>query len=267
MWLRKDRIEKVEEEVFWCGFCKGKEKGEEKIEELRKIVQKKNVEIEELRMEIEKNREQWRETEKNILNVKMNEKQERKELEGKWVQVVKRGEEMRKNIEVVKENIEERKKNFGKEIRRTIEGVDKERNIIVRGLSEGKEEIEEMEKMLSELAKWKGEGVKGEVKVKVVDYKRLGEQVEGRIRPLKVELGSVFQVGRVVRNKAELRHRKDDWKNILIDGDLNWEERSRRAGLREKIKKMRLEGVRCFLEKGEIKIVKQRVEKNTGSGE
>ena len=124
-----------------------------------------------------------------------------------------------------------------------------------------------MEKMLSKLAKWKGEGVKDEVKRKVVDYKRLGEQVEGRIRPLKVELGSVFQVGRVVRNKAELRHRKDDWKNILIDEDLNWEERSRRAGLREKIKKMRLEGVRCFLEKGEIKIVKQRGEKNTGSGE
>ena len=106
----------------------------------------------------------------------------------RWL--IKRGEEMRKNIEVVKENIEERKKNFGKEIRKTIEGVDKERNIIVRRLSEGKEEIKEMEKMLSELAKWKGEGVKDEVKVKVVDYKRLGEQVEGRIRPLKVELGS-----------------------------------------------------------------------------
>ena len=73
-----------------------------------------------------------RETENNILNIKMNEKQERKELEGKWVQVVKHGEEMRKNIEVVKENIEERKKNIGKEIRKTIEGVDKERNIIVR---------------------------------------------------------------------------------------------------------------------------------------
>ena len=41
------------------------------------------------------------------MNIKMNEKQERNALESKWVQVVKHGEEMRKNIEVVKENIEE----------------------------------------------------------------------------------------------------------------------------------------------------------------
>ena len=55
-----------------------------------------------------------------------------------------------------------------------------------------------------------------------------------------------------MRGKARLKEMQGLWKGVFIDEDLNLEERRKRVELRVELKRLREEGVYCFLEGMEI---------------
>ena len=287
MYLGGDRMKKVEEEYFVCGFCVGnKEEGriyekevyeqtiEEQKREFREMEERLLKQIEAQRGEIERmvvEKEKIlsdiaKKVEENKTRAESVEEKLGKGLDGEensWVEIVSRSKKMKESIDEVKCKMDQNRKEQDSAIRKAIRIVDKEKNVIIRGLEEGKEEMLEIEAILQDLAKWRGEGQKEVEKVKVEKLDRLGELKEGKIRPLKVELGSAFQVGRVLRSKAELKKKTDEWKDIFIDEDLNWEERRRRSEMRKELASMRKKGIVCFLDRGEIKVVGKNGRKET----
>ena len=130
----------------------------------------------------------------------------------------------------------------------------------MRGIKEGEEELNEIQKLLEEIANEGFEEGNGKrVKVKVTKVVRLGINNSANVdRPLKVELENEYQAYRVLRGKAGLREKGQRWSKVFLDEDLNWAERRKRVELRKKLKELRKEGIYCFIE-GEV--IKKKVTK------
>jgi len=259
IYMSKERYQNVAKEEFVCGLCVGKD-WECKIEEFEKLKEKlerKEGIIEKLKKELQESRESTKRMEEAVQQ-KCEEVQRSNEVqERRWATVVSETTELNKTMRKVEEELESKEKVEGDLIRQTIKSVDREKNIIVRGMKDTEEDMKIMEEILKELAQWKGVEQKEEIKVQVKKMERLGEKREGRIQPVRIELGSLFQVRRVIRNKARLRN-NEKYKHLMLDEDLNFEERSRRAELRKEVKALREEGKACYLWQGKIKMVEQR---------
>ena len=283
MWLKEENVKKKN---FSCGFCAAKKmeairkemeeriekieiEARGKVEEIQKRMETGEKEAkgkEEKYQEKEKRMEEKIGEQKDKLEKLKNElKEERMNKERKWSDLVKTQEKIevewdRKKEEHQKE-WEKRKEESQKEwehvvrkdrkdIRTVVNKVEREKNIIIRGLEEGKEELEDMKTMLEEVANERAEeGVGKKIAVRIKRAIRKGERNETRgPRPLKVELENGFQAYKILRGKANLKNKGEEWSRIFIDEDLNWEERRQRVELRKEMKELRQEGIYCFIE-------------------
>lgn len=294
VWVRKEKEEELAKMDHTCGFCanmlwisEGKKMQEEngnlseEVERQRKTIlkMKKRLEevaerYEELKKRVETERgigceEEVRSRLENMDEKIEAERRSRREEEQKlYSDIAREVRERREECEEMEARTEVRHKGMmAREVKQQMARVERGRNLIVKGLEEGVEKVEELQDICDYIVRFRRseaerkEGMEtGEQGVRIESMVRLGPRVEGRTRPLKVVLASREEADRVLRNKHILRDREDGWSEVYVDEDLNWEDRKERVELRWKVRRMRRNGVRCYLERGVVKI------RNEGGG-
>lgn len=215
-WTQVSVTEKTAEKGYVCGFC-----ASEKIQKLEEMLGSLMKEMEELK--------RGREEDKKEEEEKNGEIEQNQEQKPSWVQVLKKGMG---------------KKMLQQEVREASEQMQRETNVIAKGIEEGEEgkDQETVEEILKAMDMEQTE---------IVKMERIGTKQEGKKRPIKISLKSKKVVLDVLKNKIKLQN-QNKTKLIFIEKDLTRKEREISWKLRKELKEKREKGERCYIIDGEI---------------
>lgn len=219
------KIEGEIEEEFLCGICATKKMKEleKRIEKLEELLKEK-----EQAMDGGKQKELEKRIEKleDLPKAKDQATEEDKQGTMTWAEIISK----------------DSKRTLKREIRQANEEIEKECNVIIKGIKENEDIKGKIEEIVQEL---------GATQEDIGTFNRIGQRQEGKDRPIRVIMKGKQTAKSIMRNKRQLKE-KAALKTIFIESDLTKREQEEQWKLRKLLKEKRNKGVYCYIRDGEI---------------